>query len=114
MVFRSALTPCLLLGLFASAAPSPGQTAGPQTKSAPKIIFTENNPDIFELDPFGGLSFFSGVNQTAFTEKLVNGGIAGDRAAYNFSQHFFMEASYSFSVNNARLTVPGNFSGFSE
>jgi hypothetical protein len=77
----------------------------------PKFVFTEDNPDILELDAFGGGSFFSTVNQGPTSEKLVNGGTAGGRAAYNFSKNFSIEANYNFMVNNARLLVPGNFAG---
>ena len=80
-----------LFGLFSTAGLCFGQTAA--------------NTDVVELDPFGGASFFGTVTQTGFSEKLVNGGTAGGRAAYNFSRHFSVEANYNFSVNNARLTI---------
>jgi hypothetical protein len=106
MTFRAAAASALVVvGVLASATSLLGQ-------SVPKVVFTEKNPDIFELDAFGGLSLFGKVNQAGFTEKLVNGGTAGGRASYNFSKHFSVEANYNFAVNNARLTVPGNFTGF--
>lgn len=90
--FRYAVRPSLFLfGLFAMAGACFGQTAA--------------NTDVLELDPFGGASFFGTLTQTGFTEKLVNGGTAGGRAAYNFSRHFSLEANYNFSVNNARLAI---------
>ncbi len=64
--------------------------------------------DKFELNAFGGVSLFNGLSQSDITEKLVNGGTAGGRAAYNFSQHFGIEGSYNFSVNNTHLFVPGS------
>ncbi len=109
------MTPSLfLVGLSACCGHAWGQNEDAQTKSASKFVFTEDNPDILELDAFGGLSLFGKVSQTGFREKLVNGGTAGARAAFNFSRHFSMEANYNFAVNNARLTVPGNFTGFAE
>ena len=72
----------------------------------PKAVFTEDNPDILELDAFGGGSFFAGLNQGQTSEKLVDGGTAGGRAAYNFSRHFSIEANYNFMVNNVRLILP--------
>ncbi len=81
------------------------------------MVYTEDNPDILELDAFAGGSFFSSVNLSSVNrgqaaEKLVNGGTAGGRAAYNFSRHFAVEANYNFMVNNVRLQIPGSFSGF--
>ncbi len=75
---------------------------------APKVVYTEDNPDILELDPFGGGSFFGSVNRGPTSERLVNGGTAGGRAAYNFSKHFSIEANYNFMVNNARVAIPNN------
>ena len=78
--FRPAVRSSLFLfGLFAIVGVSFGQ-------STP-------NSDVVELDPFGGASFFGTVTQTGFNEKLVNGGIAGGRAAYNFSRHFSLVKS---------------------
>jgi hypothetical protein len=65
------------------------------------VVFTEPNPDIIELDPFGGLSAFGDVNSA--TERLAKGGTAGGRAAFNFSKHFSLEANYNFAVNNAQV-----------
>jgi hypothetical protein len=53
------------------------------------------NRETLELSVFGGGSFFG--------HELANGGTVGGRAAYNFTQHFALEGSYSFAVNNARL-----------
>jgi hypothetical protein len=36
------------------------------------------------LSVFGGGSFFDGINQSGYSEKLVAGGTAGGRVAYNF------------------------------
>ena len=93
------------LGWLTSALPSCAQ-------DVPKPVSVEENPDIFELSAFGGVSLFSRTNQTGFNETLVNGGTTGGRASYNFSRHFSFEVNYNFSVNNAKLAVPGNFSGF--
>ncbi len=68
----------------------------------PLHLAAQANPDILELDAFGGASFFAGQP----SEKLVNGGAAGGRAAYNFSPHFSFEANYNFTVNNVRLSIP--------
>jgi hypothetical protein len=103
MAFRSTVTPYLFLGLFATAHCSWGQVA-------PKVVFTEKNPDIFELDAFGGFSLFGQINQSPFMQSFAKGGTAGGRAAYNFSKHFSLEANYNFSVNNARFSnLPLNF-----
>jgi hypothetical protein len=80
-------------------------TNGWPQNQTPKIIFTEDNPDILELDAFGGGSLFTGVNQGSTSEKFVKGGTAGGRVAYNFSKHFSIEANYNFMVNNVRLTT---------
>jgi hypothetical protein len=73
-------------------------------QNQPEYVATEPNPDILELDAFAGVSLFSGVNQGQ-SEKLVNGGTVGGRAAYNFSRHFSIEANYNFMVNNVRLVT---------
>jgi opacity protein-like surface antigen len=73
----------------------------------PKIIFIEPNPDIIELDPFGGLSAFGDV--TSASEKLAKGGTAGGRAAFNFSKHFSLEANYNFMVNNVQVGTRSYF-----
>ena len=113
-VLRNLAMPCLFLAsFFASSALCWGQNDDAQTSSGPKVIFTEKNPDIFELDVFGGVSHVGAVNRSVFSEKLVDGGMAGARAAYNFSQHFSIEGNYDFSVNNARLAFPGNFASSS-
>lgn len=62
-------------------------------------------PDLIELDPFGGVSLWGAVNR-GLQEQLVLGGIAGGRAAYNFSGHLGLELSYNFMVNNVRLATP--------
>lgn len=75
-------------------------------------LFAQNPlpPDTIDLTVFGGASLFGGINQSGYSEKLINGGTAGGRAAYNFSEHFALEANYNFGVNNVRLPLPGNFS----
>ena len=98
------------LGMFVSTSLAWAQETTPQPPTPISVI--EANPDIFELNAFGGVSLFSGVNQGTGTEKLVTGGAAGGRAAYNFSQHFSAEAAYTFTVNNGRFVIPGNFSAF--
>lgn len=84
---------------FACSTHSFGQTP------APKIIFTEDNPDFLELDPFGGVSLFS----KSAAETFVHGGTAGGRAAYNFAKHFSIEADYNFMVNNVHTSVTRAF-----
>ena len=65
----------------------------------------EEHPDIIELDVFGGVSMFGEV-KNGLGEKLITGGVAGGRAAWNFSQHLGLELSYNFMVNNVRLVTP--------
>jgi|SRR5579884_3419442 len=62
-------------------------------------------PDLVELDPFGGCSFFGQVNK-GLGEKLANGGTAGGRATWNFSKYVGLELGYNFMVNNVRLITP--------
>jgi outer membrane protein OmpA-like peptidoglycan-associated protein len=62
-------------------------------------------PDLVELDPFGGVSLFAQVN-AGLGEKLVDGGTAGGRVAYNFSRHLGLEFGYNFMINNVRLITP--------
>jgi len=80
-------------------------TVWAQDTAAPvrKFVFTEQNPDLFELNAFGGVSLFRGVSDEGFTESLVKGGTAGGRASWNFSKYFSLEGNYNFAVNNARL-----------
>lgn len=66
---------------------------------------SDEYPDLVELDPFGGVSLFSLVN-SGLGEKLVDGGTAGGRIAYNFSRHVGLEVGYNFMVNNVRLETP--------
>ncbi len=61
--------------------------------------------DHFELSAFGGVSWFGSVNQNAFSEKLVTGGMVGAGSGYNFAEHFSLEGDYSYAVNNARFSV---------
>ncbi len=96
-----------LFAVFLSASLASGQQESPT-----KVSVIEANPDIFELNAFGGVSVFGGVNQGTGTEKLVNGGDAGGRTAYNFSQHLSLEAGYNFSVNNGRFVIPSGSSAF--
>ena len=62
-------------------------------------------PDLIELDPFGGASLFAQVN-AGLGEKLVDGGTAGGRVAYNLSRHLGLELDYNFMINNVRLVTP--------
>jgi PKD domain/Outer membrane protein beta-barrel domain len=80
------------------------QSAGGAARSSMKAAADEY-PDIIELDPFGGVSMFGEVNR-GLGEKLVTGGTAGGRVAWNFSQHVGLELAYNFMVNNVRLVTP--------
>lgn len=66
---------------------------------------TDEYPDKVELDPFGGVSLFGLVNR-GLGEKLVDGGTAGGRIAFNFSRHLGLEFGYNFMINNVRLETP--------
>ena len=77
-------------------------------------MFAQSVPQPLEFSVFGGGSFFEGINQSGYSEKLVDGGTVGGRVAYNFSQHFALEANYNFSVDNLRLTVPGQYFMFNQ
>jgi YD repeat-containing protein len=77
-------------------------------------MFAQSVLQPLEMSVFGGGSFFPAVNQSGYSEKLVDGGTAGGRVAYNFSQYFALEANYGFSVNNVRLNVPGQYFMFNQ
>jgi hypothetical protein len=66
---------------------------------------SDDLPDIVELSPFGGVSLFGQVNH-GLGEKLINGGTAGGRVAWNMSRYIGLEFSYNFSGNNVRLVTP--------
>ncbi len=85
---------------------APAQDAPPNNdahKSGGPIA--DEYPDIIELDPFGGISLFAQVNK-GLSEKLVTGGTAGGRIAWNATMHIGLELAYNFMVNNVRLVTP--------
>ena len=96
----------VLVAILCLRAYAPGQDADPKKAAKQvKAAAGDEYPDIIELDPFGGISIFGQVNQ-GLGEKLVTGGTAGGRAAWNVTHHVGLELSYSFLVNNVRLVTP--------
>jgi len=74
-------------------------------KPSNSVTSTDEYPDMVELDPFGGCSIFGSVN-SGLGEKLIDGGTAGGRVAYNFSKYVGLEVGYNFMVDNVRLVTP--------
>ncbi len=81
------------------------------TPKAAKVAATAGDeyPDLFEIDPFGGVNIFGQLN-TGLTLHTGKGGLGGVRIAYNPTPHFGLEvwadyvnAPMSFLASN----VPG-------
>lgn len=107
---RFAVLDVLVFACFALAAPlTLGAQQTPAPAAAQKVAnpasATEELPGIFEVDAFGGVSLFGEVDK-GLREKLVNGGTAGGRFAWNPTRHLGLEFSYNFMVNNVRLVTP--------
>src|SRR5947209_1628762 len=87
----------------ANTASASQSTPGTASKSAGTAA--DEFPDIVEIDPFGGVSLYGAVNQ-GLGLKLVDGGVAGLRVAYNPSRWIGLELWGRWSQNNVRFLVP--------
>jgi opacity protein-like surface antigen len=95
---------CLASAALAQDAAADAQNA-PKRTSQIKGDVSDELPDLVELDPFGGISLFGQINR-GLGEKLINGGSAGGRVAFNMTRYLGLELSYNFSGNNVRLVQP--------
>jgi len=95
---------CLGTALYAQDAAQTSNTGG-KSKASASSATADQMPDIVELDPFGGVSIFGQVNRGLNT-KLITGGVAGGRVAWNPSRYVGIEFAYGYSVNNVRLLTP--------
>ena len=59
-------------------------------------------PDLFEIDPFGGISTYGQI-QRGLTTKLVNGGVGGLRLTYNPSAYLGIELWGAFDQANVEF-----------
>jgi outer membrane protein OmpA-like peptidoglycan-associated protein len=65
----------------------------------------DEHPDLVEIDPFGGISLWGQV-QRGLDTKLVDGGVAGIRAAYNPTQWVGLEFFYAWDRANVEFKTP--------
>src|ERR1700685_1924707 len=90
----------LCFGAIASA-----QTANNPTSSTPKMGSSEDQyPDIIELDPFGGIQT-NGQVLIGLSTKLVDGGVAGLRLAYNPTKDRGLELWADYAQANVEFLV---------
>src|SRR5947209_4717770 len=76
------------------------------TSSAPSAQNTNNTakagatadefPDLVEIDPFGGVSLYGQVN-TGLGTKIVDGGVAGIRVAWNPARYIGIEGFFDYA-----------------
>src|ERR1700679_2106967 len=72
------------------------------TKATVKVANGEDEyPDLWELDPFGGIHVYGQVNRGLDT-KMTNGGVAGGRFTYNPYKYLGLELWMDYS--NANVT----------
>jgi outer membrane protein OmpA-like peptidoglycan-associated protein len=95
---------CLGTALYAQDAAQTSNN-GSKSKASASNATADQMPDIVELDPFGGVSMFGQVNR-GLNSKLITGGVAGGRVAWNPSRYMGIEFAYGYSVNNVRLLTP--------
>jgi outer membrane protein OmpA-like peptidoglycan-associated protein/outer membrane protein W len=86
-----------------------GQTAANAAKAAkPTASGQDQYPDLIEIDPFGGVTTWGQV-QRGLTTKLVNGGAAGLRLAYNPSAWLGIELWGAYDTANVEFRTPSGF-----
>ncbi len=96
-------TLCFSTGAYAQATGNPASNT-----NAPKAISTEDQyPDLLELDPFGGISIYGPVLPGLDT-KMVDGGVAGMRVAFNPGKWLGIEAWVDFAQANVEFRLPSN------
>jgi outer membrane protein OmpA-like peptidoglycan-associated protein len=62
----------------------------------------DEHPDLFEIDPFGGISLYGQLN-TGLTMHTDDGGVGGLRLAFNPTPHFGLEAWGDYAGANIRF-----------
>jgi opacity protein-like surface antigen len=85
------------------------------TSSAPSAQNTNNTakagatadefPDLVEIDPFGGVSLYGQVN-TGLGTKIVDGGVAGIRVAWNPARYLGIEGFFDYAQGNVNFRTP--------
>ena len=90
---------CLSTAAFAQDAPKAAKMAS---------TAGDEHPDLFEIDPFGGISLYGQLN-TGLTMHTDDGGVGGIRLAYNPAPHFGLELWADYAGANIRFlgTRPG-------
>jgi hypothetical protein len=92
-----------------------GQDAN-TTKSTVKAADGEDQyPDLWEVDPFGGIQVYKQVNRGLDT-KMTNGGVVGGRITYNPYKYLGLELWMDYSVANVTFaqsngTIPAGLPG---
>ncbi|HXF27307.1 MAG TPA: outer membrane beta-barrel protein [Bryobacteraceae bacterium] len=69
------------------------------------VVYAQDLPDGFEISPFGGVSIFRSVKD-GLGDNHVTGGAFGARVTENIWNHFGLEESYTYSVNNVEFLTP--------
>jgi hypothetical protein len=86
------------------------------TKSTVKMADGQDQyPDLWELDPFGGIEVYGQVNRGLDT-KMSNGGVIGGRMTYNPYKYLGLELWMDYAVANVNFgqsngTIPVGFPG---
>jgi outer membrane protein OmpA-like peptidoglycan-associated protein len=95
---------CLGTLAFAQA----GNPANPNQSTNPKPAASgggeDEYPDIIELDPFGGVQT-NGQVMRGLTTKLVDGGVAGVRVAYNPTKYLGLELWADYAQANVEFKL---------
>jgi outer membrane protein W/outer membrane protein OmpA-like peptidoglycan-associated protein len=84
---------CLSTAAFAQDAPKAAKTA---------TAAGDEYPDLFEIDPFGGISMYGQLN-TGLTMHTDDGGLGGIRLAYNPTPHVGLELWGDYAGANIRF-----------
>ena len=93
----------LCLGTAAFAQDTNNTTGNAQTKQVSSGgSGADQYPDLFEIDPFGGVSTYGTVARGLQT-KLVDGGLAGLRLAWNPAHYFGIELWGDYDVANVEF-----------
>ena len=106
---------CASILLGASLMLAGGAAAFAQTKTTTKTVVnatspwkpwtTGDRPDLFEVSPFGGGSFFNRVD-TGLGTWHDEGAAVGVRVTENFWKYVGLEQGYTYSVNNVNFLRP--------
>jgi hypothetical protein len=75
------------------------------TKTTVKMADGQDQyPDLWEIDPFGGVSTFGQVNRGLDT-KMVTGGVGGARFTLNPYKYLGLELWFDYSVANVEFAL---------